>query len=185
MYKIDWKFITELEGFSPHGYVPKDEKNDRISSGVTIGSGFDIGQFSKVGLDLFGFSKELRKQLEPYTGLTGDKAREFLLKNPLTLSDGYLAELERVSREKLTEGIAKEYDQFTTSLKFKELSSPKQTVVASVGFQYGSLRRRCPRFFKCITEGRWGDAVKELENFGDAYRTRRRKEANLLRKEIV
>jgi GH24 family phage-related lysozyme (muramidase) len=185
MNNIDWNFIKELEGFSSKGYVPKDEKKNKVPSGVTIGSGFDIGQLSRLGLELYGFSKELCNKLEPYCNVTGDKARKLLEEKPLELSDKLIAELERVSREKITNNIVNEYNLSSPYCKFSELSCIKQTVIASIGFQYGSVKRRCPRFFKYVIEGRWSDAIHELENFGDAYPTRRKKEANLLRKELT
>jgi hypothetical protein len=182
-YNIDWKFIKELEGFSDVGYVPKDEANDRTPSGVTIGSGFDIGQLNLLGLKLMNFPKDLHKKLEPYVDKKGLEAKEFLKANPLKLTSNELDELEAVVKGYFTESIANEYDTHSKYI-FAKLEKSLQTVIASVGYQYGTLSRRCPKFFKASTDKDVQKMIYELEHFGDAYKVRRQKEANYLRKEL-
>lgn len=182
MYKIDWNLIKKLEGFSNKGYVPKDEENDKKPSGVTIGAGFDIGQFSIQDLVNMGLSTKLVGILSPYTQIVGKKASKILKEKPLYLDKDLLNELTERSHLKFTKNIVNEYDS-NSSYSFKDLTSAQQTVIISVGYQYGSLKRRCPTFFKYITECRWNDVIIELENFRDSYPTRRNKEANLLKKE--
>jgi len=40
---------------------------------------------------------------------------------------------------------------------------------------------RCPRFWSASVRQNWRDVIGELENFGDAYGPRRRREAEYLR----
>ena len=40
--------------------------------------------------------------------------------------------------------------------------------------------QRVPRFWSYITSNNWNSAIAELRNFGDAFATRRNKEADLL-----
>jgi GH24 family phage-related lysozyme (muramidase) len=52
-----------------------------------------------------------------------------------------------------------------------------------VSFQYGvGLNSRAPKFWKAVTTQDWKEATKILKAFGDAYPTRRKKEAALLEK---
>lgn len=65
--------------------------------------------------------------------------------------------------------------------KFIALPSQAQTVIASVSFQYGvGLNSAAPKFWKSVISQDWPEAIKQLKNFGDAYPTRRKKEAALL-----
>jgi hypothetical protein len=79
---IDFDFIHELEGFSLKSYVP----DPKISqSGVTIASGFDIGQCSKQEI-INGFTSDLAAKLLPYIGKTKQAALNYLEDNPLSIS---------------------------------------------------------------------------------------------------
>lgn len=176
---IDWDFIKKLEGFSKVGYVPYEG-----NSGVTIGSGFDIGQRDKAGLYSMGFSLPLLTKLLPYCGLKNEKAEKALFAKPLELNDSEANELEKKVQEHYVREIESEYND-NSDFTFCMLDSAKQTVIVSVGFQYGSLKQRCPTFFKLITRGLWKTAVEELRDFHDAYHTRRLKEAALLESSLV
>ena len=67
--------------------------------------------------------------------------------------------------------------------KFVDLPPQAQTVIASVSFQYGvGLNIRVPKFWKSVISQNWVETIKLLKAFGDAYPTRRKKEAALLEK---
>lgn len=67
--------------------------------------------------------------------------------------------------------------------KFIDIPHQAQTVITSVSFQYGiGLSSTPPKFWKAVTSQDWKEAIKILKSFGDAYPTRRRKEAALLEK---
>ena len=183
MAGIDWNFISELEGTSPQGYVPQEDEGDRVPSGVTIGSGFDLGQMSAEDLDNYNFSDELRARIEPYTGLTGDSAKAYLADNPLEVTEEEMEALESGVREVHTSKIVNEFNEYSDT-PFEDLTPEQQTVIMSVGYQYGSLERT-PTFRKHVTTGDWDNAEKELRNFGDDYKTRRNREADFLSKKTV
>lgn len=68
-YNVDWGFIRNLEGFSNKGYVPTDKMGKAIGqSGVTIGTGFDLGQHSEQDLVNIGVPNDLIQVLHPYLG---------------------------------------------------------------------------------------------------------------------
>lgn len=83
--KIDWKFIASLEGKGvTTGYVPNPTGG---KSGVTIATGFDLGQRNETDLTNLGLSAALITKFKPYLGLQGTAADEFLKKTPLTITD--------------------------------------------------------------------------------------------------
>lgn len=175
-YKIDWNFITKLEGGNHHqGYQPT--KN----SGVTIATGFDLKEKTPQSLKRMGFDDILIGKLEPYLGLTGSKAKGFA--SNLILDDVDTDKINYLSKIYYANDISKQYFKASQEKDFKQLEAPKQTVVASVGFQYGSLNRT-PKFLGAVVEDRWKDVIKELRNFGDDFNTRRNIEADYLEERL-
>ncbi|WP_225887917.1 pesticin C-terminus-like muramidase [Myxococcus xanthus] len=184
---VDWDFIAEQEGRAVQdGYVP-DATGSK--SGVTVGTGVDLGARDMNDLDRLGLSDALKTKLEPYLGKTGQDAADFLEENPLNLTAEEVKELDRAVKGEALDNVVKEYNTEVERLnaadggsrpKFAELPREMQTVIASVGFQYGSLKTATPNFFAQVTEQRWDDAKANLEDFGDRYPSRRGREADLL-----
>lgn len=179
---INWTFISDLEGGQQlNGYVPAATTS---KSGVTIATGVDIGQMSADGIDRLDISPTLKETLKPYAGVIGQEAVAFLALRPLTISKEEADRLDQAVKGKAVATIKAAYDHAVgrdpTTPSFETLSDEAQTVLCSVGFQYGDLASRTPRFWRACTEQRWNDALAELRNFGDAYPTRRNKEADLL-----
>lgn len=172
MSKVDWNFIRELEGFKTTGYVPDAGAS---ASGVTIGTGFDLGARQESDLD--GLDDDLKEALKPFLGFKGAEAQK-IAKN-LNLSEEQAITVDNFAKTKELSKLREKWQNATNS-DFDELSPEQQTVVASVAFQYGDLESRTPNFWKQVTSGSWEDAVANLEDFGDRYSTRRNKEASLL-----
>ena len=78
--------------------------------------------------------------------------------------------------------IASNYNEATgDNPRFEELPPEAQTVIASVGFQYGAdLETATPSFWNAVTTQDWRGAVDELRNFGDNFPSRRDREADVL-----
>ncbi|WP_141617618.1 pesticin C-terminus-like muramidase [Myxococcus sp. AB036A] len=184
---VDWDFIAEQEGRAVQdGYVP-DATGSK--SGVTVGTGVDLGARDMNDLDRLGLSDALKTKLEPYLGKKGQDAADFLEENPLNLTAEEVKELDRAVKGEALDNVVNEYNTEVERLnaadggsrpKFAELPREMQTVIASVGFQYGSLKTATPNFFAQVTEQRWDDAKANLEDFGDRYPSRRGREADLL-----
>lgn len=179
---IDWSFISALEGGPKcDGYVP-DAAGSR--SGVTVATGVDIGQMSADRIDRLDIPPALKEKLKPYAGVTGQEAAAFLALRPLSITKDEAERLDRSVKGDAAAAIRAGYDRAvggTAGLKrFDDLSDGIQTVICSVGFQYGNLAGRTPNFWRACTEQRWRDVLNELRNFGDRYPTRRNKEADLL-----
>lgn len=174
-------FISQLEGRSLIGYVPKPD-GGAIESGVTVACGFDIGQRSHIQI-MRAFGVELGSKLAPYAAITGYDAIDRLALVPLTITEQECEIINAYAHESATEKLIKEWDAVAV-LPFALLSDECQTVVASVAYQYGSLAIRCPNFWRQVTTGDWVGALRNLRDFGDAYPTRRNKEADLLEKRM-
>ena len=174
-HSIDFDFISTFEGGSLNkGYVP-DAANSK--SGVTIAIGFDLG--ARNVNDLLGLQLDptLVERLTPYLGLQGMQAARYLQQHSLSISDAQAKAINVAVKSKLIESLMAKYDA-DSDVSFAALPPRWQTVIASVEFQYGSLRKRCPSFWRCVTEQDWQEAIGELRDFGDRYTTRRNKEAD-------
>jgi hypothetical protein len=177
---IDWDFLHMLEGFNNQGYVPVSKLGKPLGkSGVTIGYGFDLGQQTVKSLTALGLKAALTNKLVPYVTLKKQDALNFLNAKPLILTDTEVKELDKAVKLKYYDAIKKEFED-NSDLSFTHLDTEKQTVIFSVSYQYGSLKKSCPKFFKYVTRNMWVNAVAELRDFGDDYPIRRNLEADYL-----
>lgn len=180
---IDWRFISELEGGQAlEGYVPEPEASN---SGVTIATGVDLGQMTEEAIDALPVPNALQDKLIPYAELKKQIAVDFLKQHSLTITQEEADALDRAVKGKTVATVRRRYDEAVRGnadlRAFDELSNEAQTVICSVTFQYGpDLARRTPRFWGACAGQRWADVAAELRNFGDAYPTRRNKEADFL-----
>lgn len=175
---IDWTFISKQEGGCLlRGYVPPTGK-----SGVTISTGVDIGQRSRQDLERWNLPPHLLARLACYCGLTGNDAIAELNRNPLTVTAEEAQAIDRAAAGPIFEQLRTQYDRAAAPHRFDQLPAGIQTALASVAYQYGAnLARRTPRFWAMATRADWDACMRELENFGDKYPTRRRAEAALIR----
>ncbi len=172
-HSIDMAFIARLEGGpATRGYVPDPEHS---RSGVTIGTGFDLGQ--QKNLDML--PKDLAERLAPYLGLIGAKAVARLQTLPLSVSADDACRIDEAYKAPFIARLTADYSK-AAGRAFDALPAPMQTVIASVAFQYGNLAIRTPKFWAQVVAGDWKAAESNLRNFGDRYSTRRCKEADLL-----
>jgi Bacterial toxin homologue of phage lysozyme, C-term len=178
---IDWDFIASLEGKGvTTGYVPDAAGSN---SGVTIATGFDLGQRNETDLTNLGLSSGLVTKLKPYLGKKGKTAADFLKDNPLTVTETEAAEIDKAVKSQNVPALKQKYlnsSDNTANVIFDDLPSQAQTVIASVSFQYGDLSSKAPKFWTAATSQNWEETVKILRNFQDKYPTRRNKEADLL-----
>ena len=182
---IDWNFIHILEGKAIlRAYVPVGKDGKVMGkSGVTIASGFDIGQLTEKSLKAFKFSKDLESKLLPYVDKKRETALEFLRKNPLSITMGECNEITKKLQNRFSKELELLYNSHS-KIPFSEIPSAAQTVIYSVAYQYGNLPKRTPNFWKTVTSQNWEKAVSDLENFGDAYSVRRKKEAKYLKNNL-
>lgn len=174
-HSIDFSLISQFEGGNINkGYVP-DPANSK--SGVTIAIGFDLGARNNQDLRNLHLSSDLIRRLEPYLGLQSMEAADFIEKHPLTITDADAEAINRSVKAKMIDSLISKYND-DSSMLFHAIPAQWQTVIASVEFQYGSVQKRCPNFWRCVTSQNWQKAISELRNFGDGYPSRRNKEAD-------
>jgi len=123
----------------------------------------------------------LKAKLVPYAGLKGQDAVNYLAQNPLTITQDEANALDQAVQTPLVNQLRSNYDAATSAGSFDGLPDQAQTVITSVATQYGpALSQATPNFWSKVTAKDWPGAVAVLRNFGDAYPTRRNKEADLL-----
>lgn len=174
---INHKFISVLEGNSTVGYVPEPD-GGAIESGVTIASGFDIGQRTVDELD-DAFAVELADKLAPYAGLTGYAAIRALEDKPLEIANFEADIINEHAHKKATKLLLDDWHK-TDAPPFGSIHPALQTVIASVAYQYGDLPTRTPNFWRQATTGDINGMLGNLCNFKDRFPSRRRKEAKYL-----
>lgn len=173
---IDFSFISKLEGSSRKACVPAPTQS---KSGVTIASGFDIGQCSADEIEK-AFTPELAKKLVPYVATIKMNAVKLLEQKPLEITEQEEKIINTYSHSTAEYRLKKLWKNANPKVDFDNLDDICQTVIASVSFQYGNLAIKTPNFWQQIISGNWSAALKNLRNFGDKYPTRRNNEADLL-----
>jgi len=186
-YQIDEEFVGNKEGNRIHMYVPEEKTGVAFKkSGVTIGTGFDLGSKSEDMLENMNISAATIRKLKPYLGLKGQKAYNYLKDvGDMGLPVFNSAEIEDLNRKSFTwyaDNLARQYESKSDGKKFMDLSKAQQTVLFSVGYQYGSFDDT-PNFIGYAASGNWKSVYQELMNFKDSHPTRRKAEAQLLAKE--
>ena len=174
MDKVNWNFISELEGKAVDtAYVPSD------NSGVTIGTGVDLKMKNAEFLETLKVPLDIIEVLEPYFGLKGEEAGKYLKDNPLVLSPVDIKILDEAIQKYHANKIKSDYEK-DSGKSWSDLTSNQQTVITSVGFQYGNMEHKTPNFWNGVISNDWKAVTNELLDFGDNYSTRRKKEAKLL-----
>ncbi|KAA8982885.1 pesticin C-terminus-like muramidase [Halospina sp. K52047b] len=180
--RINYEFLSRLEGGSrTKGYVPLPESS---RSGVTIATGFDLGQRDEDDLKQLELDASLITKLKPYLGVKAEAAATLIQNNPLNVTESEAKSIDQAVKAAHIGKLRTRYRSATANKAgklFFEIPAEAQTVIASVSFQYGvNLKVVTPKFWKAASSQDWRQSVAILRNFGDAYPTRRRKEARLL-----
>ena len=180
-YGIDTGFIGQQEGFRLDAYVPDPLFS---MSGVTVGTGVDVGQRSVAEIQALDIPEDLKQKLIPYAGLKGQAAVNFLANRPLRLTEGEAYALDQAVAQEIFGDVATLYDAASED-SFLELPLEARTAIGDLAYQYGpNLAQRTPDFWGDVTQGRWDEATQTLRDFGDRYPDRRNEEAALLEQAI-
>jgi hypothetical protein len=172
---VDWNTIDQFEGGNQQqAYVPKSGK-----SGVTVATGFDVGQRQ----NLEGLSPEVQAKLQPFVGAKRGQAERLLSqRGGVQLSPEQAEEVAGFAQNETEQKMKDEWSKMS-DVPFDSLTPAQKTVMASVMHQYGSFSR-APRFSQFAGKGQWDKVVGELRNFKDDYQTRRNKEAEYLQQSL-
>ena len=192
--QIDYDLIGRLEGNVLEANVPDPTGS---KSGVTVGTGIDLG--ARTREDFAGFeNQELLDRFNQYFGLQGMEAFNYEDANPLTITQEESDALNAFIKGQSTQRLRSNFEK-TFGMDLADLPPELQTVVASIGYQYGpsfmidnpdteAYDPKTPSFASLldIVSERPGDVggyeniVEELRDFGDRYKRRRGKEADYL-----
>ncbi|WP_433916128.1 pesticin C-terminus-like muramidase [Pectobacterium carotovorum] len=179
--RINIDFLLESEGFKTNGYVPRNEKGELYkNAGVTIGGGVDLGQRDKDELLRDGVPQYLVDILSPYTVIKENVAVEKLRQSPLSLTADQADFLTSIYTQKALREVGKAFDAESVGLKFNQLPMNTRTAIADLAFQYNNLKTATPKSWGYITRNEWDLFFKELNDFGDGHKTRRKREAELI-----
>lgn len=181
---VDFNFIGSLEGRRLVGYVPLD-RDGKVEghSGITVATGVDLGQDHHGGyIDSHLADAALKAKLAPFMGFRGHDAVDYLTHHPLILTTREADDLDEAVEGAHVAALRAAYDAARSPglPDFDHIPDQAQTVIASVAFQYGDLETRCPKFWLAACGQDWDKVIIELENFGDRYPMRRKKEADHL-----
>jgi len=181
-HMVDTDFISEQEGGQyTEGYVPEDSDGNPIgNSGVTIGTGVDLGQRSREELENMGLPDELIDRVEPYLGMQGEDAQDYVEDHPLNITEEEANTLDEAVHSDIQGRLEENFNR-DSDVNFNDLPEAAQTVIADVATQYGpDLAERTPNFWDAVTHQDWDRTYDELRDFHDDYPTRRNDEADLL-----
>ena len=206
---VKWEVISKSEGdcwLSP--YVPARGKNSNYlgveevtdalvavvagNSGVTVATGFDIGQKSTHQLSQMGVPADIRAKIDRYCAKTKRKALVELHKaigesdDPysIDLTDSQAQILDLLNKRYMVSTIGRTYDQCLSKLpplpgrparrKFADLDESVRTAIVCFAFQHGEhldkyegLGNPWRTFARLILDQRWldvGDYLKTLKN---------------------
>lgn len=185
---IDHDYIREVlarfEGNGvARGYVPCRGGEPLGVSGVTVGTGCDLGQQSAAGLLDMGVPHALVKKLLPYIGLKKQAAVEAVKRQPLTLTGAEVKTLDDAVIGRYLKNISQCYDSGNPSRTFAHIPSPAQAVLVSILYQRGlGFRTKNPGWWGPMLAGDWKAAAAWLRDpaNGGGYHTRRKSEGELL-----
>ena len=180
-------FLGPLEGAGvTRGYVPCDKAGRPLGvSGVTIGTGVDLGQQTGAGLLDMGVPHAVVKKLPPYIGLKKDAALAAIKDQPLTLSPAETSALDDAVIKRYLRDIEARYNKDNPASPFADLPPEAQAVLVSILYQRGlGSPKSYPNTWTLLLKGDWPGAAAKLCNgaLWDGYQTRRAAEGKLLKR---
>lgn len=148
------------------------------ASGVTIGSGLDLGQQTAADLRRMGVPAALVARLSPYLGKRKMDAVAALLAQPLTLTEAECKTLDEAVHSDYITRAAKLYDA-EADMPFAACPKEAQAVIVSLFYQLG-VGRVYPVTWRALCAGDWPSASRELQTGFTHYANRRADEGRLL-----
>ncbi|WP_306553903.1 pesticin C-terminus-like muramidase [Acidovorax sp.] len=187
---IDFSAVAQFEGGQMlKGYVPMSDGRVLGRSGVTIATGYDIGQMNKMQLKELGFAKDLEDRLRPYTSLTKTDAVDFLNNNPLSVTRAEAMQIDFAVKAMHLGAAIQAWNDSDPTENFADLTRAQQTVLFSRTFHQGvgmPATSVAQGFYSAALQGRWVQAETALRAYDVTakwYKSRVGAEANLLLKE--
>ena len=186
---IDYGYIRAVlarfeGGGITRGYVPSKNGVALGVSGVTIGTGVDLGQQTGAALWDMSVPHGVVKKLLPYMGLKKEAARAALQRQPLTLSKAEVKALDDAVIGRYVRNIAAFYNKNLPAQTFDLIPREAQAVLVSVLYQRGlGYAPKVPALWRALLAGEWASAAAWLVDpaNGGGYHSRRKAEGEILR----
>ncbi|MDZ5648061.1 pesticin C-terminus-like muramidase [Nitrospirillum sp. BR 11828] len=194
---INFTFLSQFEGGQQlRGYVPFG--NDGLvagSSGMTVATGFDVGQKSEAELKAIGLPQDVITLVSPFAkhkfkGMTKIQVAKWVKDTaPLPILTKAQADaVDKAVHGDVLNAIKNAWDQGREEgvPAFTELPTPWQTVLFSRAFHQGNgvtSTSVAQPFFTAAFAGKWDEAVTALRNYAvspDWYKQRVASEAAYL-----
>ena len=159
---VNFNFIKKQEGGdSLKGYIVKGFDK----SGVTVGVGFDLGQYN--ANELSGLPDSITDKLKPYLGLKGKDAEKRLNEIPLKITQKESDIINKFIKTKILTKLKEDWEKSSSDISFDELSTEQATAVANIAFQYGNTKILSFDFWQYATNNEWDKVYNELMDFRD------------------
>ena len=153
-------------------------------SGVTIGTGVDLGYRTVSEMTAYGVSSSGLAVLSPYLGLRGNAAVNYASAHGLpTISGDDAAALSNGIYNAIQTQLIGNYNAANTiGVPFNQLPSAIQTTLMDIAYNSPNIASAAPTFWTQMTTGRYEDAVNNLLHwYGDGSTDRRHTDdANIL-----
>ncbi len=164
-------------GAHPDRYVPMGV------SGVTIGTGVDLGQTDADTLRGMGVPDAVIQRLVPYLGKRKADAVQALHELPLVISTADADVLDAAMLKHHVGKISARYDRDAGQGAFDKLPWQAQAVIVSIQYQRGvNSPSKYPNTWAALVRRDWADAAARLQNGGlwSGYQSRRAAEGRIL-----
>ncbi|QYM90703.1 hypothetical protein FGI21_01905 [Dickeya zeae] len=177
---IDYAFIMASEDLKTEAYVPASGE-----SSITIAGGVDLGKRTLKSLLNDGVPPSLANKLAPYTSKTPTEGKLLLKSSPLTITIDEARTLSMIYVKQHLKEIGDRFNKENKKIKFEQLPQKTRTMILDLAYQYGvRLDKRTKKTWEYMTSNQWEKLLEELQNFGDAYSTRRLAEAELIKDDL-
>lgn len=151
------------------------------ASGVTIGTGVDLGQNTAEELRAKGVAENLITKFQPYFRKTTYAAAAALFAKPLTITAAECEQMDSAVHNWFIKYSERMYNR-ESRLQFADIPREAQAVIVDLRYQVGSPNRAkgYPKLWKMLIAGDWKTAEKELKTGFHRYEERRKNEGKLL-----
>ncbi|WP_263145054.1 pesticin C-terminus-like muramidase [Pseudomonas sp. RIT-PI-AD] len=148
-----------------------EELAGESKSGVTVGTGVDLGQQEKSAyfkrLREAGATQELLDKLDPYMGLKRSAACRYLREHPLTLTQDEVDLIDSEMQKEKTKSVKNTFNNFSKNngytKRFEDLSEAERTILLSRQYNTGSLNSNADQSFMLyIAKGKTAEAAATL-----------------------
>ena len=184
---VDYEFIKRQEESSDSrqsqiGFVPSRDGNVIGNSGVTVGTGIDLGKQGERELRSLGVNQQLIDKVKPYLGVTGKAAVDLVTSKPLSLTRN---EVDILNNAYLTRDVSSIIGSIGEE-RYMSLEPEAKTVILSLVRNFGPKAMNY-NTVRDLVAGRYESARLRLENpekYGFTNReldARRQREAALIK----